>query len=266
MTFRFGAVTQSTQRMEISSAAVVERPYSDRVVPGFGYDRRNAVCDGIQWKRVTDVVVAIIALVLLSPVLLLAGIAVKLSSKGPVFFCQERIGVNRRTEDRRCRASYRGPVRRGKDRRVVVGYGKPFSIFKFRTMVADAEKGKPIWAQKNDARITRVGAFMRRTRIDELPQFVNVLQGSMSVVGPRPERAYFIAQIEQELPEFQERLRTKPGITGLAQVEQGYANSVDLMQEKLGFDIDYIKNLTPWMDFRILFKTVSVVVTGKGAC
>ena len=139
-------------------------------------------------------------------------------------------------------------------------------MFKFRTRVVDAETGTPVWAKKNDARITPVGAFLRRSRIDELPQFVNVLKGDMSIVGPRPERAYFIAEIEKELPEFQQRLRTKPGITGLAQVEHGYANAVDEMHVKLDYDLQYIQDLKPQSDLRILFKTISVVLTGKGAC
>lgn len=147
----------------------------------------------------------------------------------------------------------------------MVNFGKPFTMYKFRTMVQDAEKGRPVWAQKNDARITSVGTILRRTRIDELPQFVNVLRGDMSIVGPRPERAYFMAQIEKDVPEFQNRLRTKPGITGLAQIELGYTNTVEGMRKKLGFDLEYIRNLAPLEDLRILYKTVSVVITGKGA-
>jgi len=203
---------------------------------------------------------------LLTPVMLFTAIVVKLTSPGPVIFSQERVGLNRRVGDRRSPTQFREPAeRRGKDRRALVNYGKPFKIFKFRTMVSDAEKGVPMWAQKGDARITSIGKYLRRSRIDELPQFVNVLRGDMSIVGPRPERAYFIAQVEKDLPEFRHRLRAKPGITGLAQVELGYTNTFEGMQDKLGFDLAYIRRLTPFEEARILYKTVSVVLTGKGA-
>lgn len=265
MTLYSGGTPGHTQRLEISSSAVLDSAYVGnevRIEP----ERFDEVVSGLTWKRALDVVLSVTALVMLFPLLIVAAIAVKLSSKGPVFFCQERVGVNRRVDDRRRSALYRGQERRGrKDRRVMVNFGKPFRMYKFRTMVANAEQGKPQWAQKNDARITPLGAFLRRTRIDELPQFVNVLKGEMSIVGPRPERQYFMAQIEKDLPDFQNRLRTKPGITGLAQVELGYTNTVEGMHRKLRFDLDYIRNLTPVSDLRILYKTVSVVFTGKGA-
>ncbi len=264
MTIYSGGSPGVSQKLEISSAAVLDRDYAGPSVPMVS-ERLDTVRDGIFWKRLLDVVASIIALVLLSPVLIAASIAVKLSSQGSVLFRQERIGVNRRLDNRRRSNLYRGQERRAKDRRVMVNYGKTFTMYKFRTMVADAEKGRPVWAQKNDARITRAGAILRRTRIDELPQFVNVLRGDMSIVGPRPERAFFMAEIDKELPEFKSRLRTKPGITGLAQVELGYTNTVDGMNKKLGFDLEYIQNLAPIEDLRILYKTVSVVITGKGA-
>jgi lipopolysaccharide/colanic/teichoic acid biosynthesis glycosyltransferase len=250
--------------LEISTSAVLERRYENSPSHALPFHVDSEV-GKVTWKRLLDVVLSIVALFLLAPVLLAAAVAVKLTSPGPVVFRQERIGLNRRVGDRRRSAVYDGPDRRGKDRRVLVNYGKPFSMYKFRTMVADAEKGKPIWAKKNDSRITPVGKLLRRTRIDELPQFVNVLKGDMSIVGPRPERAFFMAEIEKDLPEFQERLRTRPGITGLAQVELGYTNTVEGMHTKLGFDLLYIRNLTPLADLKILYKTVSVVLTGKGA-
>jgi lipopolysaccharide/colanic/teichoic acid biosynthesis glycosyltransferase len=252
--------------MEITNAAV----YSDTYRAGEAHIAPfvpDAVRDWIPWKRVLDIFLSIVALILLSPVMLLAALAIKLTSPGPVFFHQERVGLNRRTGDRRNRRPSRlANERRRQERRVVVNFGKPFRMHKFRTMVTDAEGDKPVWAKKNDSRITPVGAFLRRCRIDELPQFINVIKGDMSIVGPRPERAYFMAQIEQDLPDFQHRLRTKPGITGLAQVEVGYTNTVDGMRDKLDFDLRYIRNLSLFEDLRILYKTVSVVVTGKGAC
>jgi lipopolysaccharide/colanic/teichoic acid biosynthesis glycosyltransferase len=149
---------------------------------------------------------------------------------------------------------------------VLVNFGLPFTIYKFRTMVVDAERGTPpLWAKEQDPRITPVGRVLRKTRIDEIPQFINVLHGDMSIVGPRPERAYFIGRIEKDLPEFHLRLRTKPGITGLAQVALGYTNTDDGLRQKLYFDLVYIRNWSPWMDLKILFRTVYVVLTGKGA-
>lgn len=264
MTFYASGSPSNTQRMEISSSAVLERQYDSR--PGhLAPVHADSVVGLLPWKRLLDIILSLVALVLLSPVLLSAAIAIKLTSPGPVIFRQERVGLNRRVNDRRRSGVYRRPERRRKDRRVLVNFGKPFQMYKFRTMVADAEKGKPVWAQKNDSRITPVGKLFRRTRIDELPQFVNVLKGDMSIVGPRPERAYFMAEIDKQIPEFQHRLRTKPGITGLAQVELGYTNTVEGMQYKLGFDLMYIRNLTPLADLKILYKTVAVVLTGKGA-
>ncbi len=230
--------------------------------------KARAQTAGQRWKRAMDVAISIVALILASPIMLLAAVAVKLSSPGPVFFSQERIGLDRRRSDRRLRSSEvsNDDNRRNRDRRVLINPGKPFSIVKFRTMVQNAENGKPMWATDRDPRITPVGRFLRLTRIDELPQFFNVLRGEMSIVGPRPERAYFIGKIEKDLPEFQLRLRAKPGITGLAQVELGYTNTDEGLRDKLAFDLQYIRRMGIWTDMRILFKTVYVVLTGKGAC
>jgi len=217
-------------------------------------------------KRALDLVISVVAIVLLAPVMLLAALAVKLTSPGPVLFRQERVGIERRRTARRGGEVPVRSDRRAGDRRVVVNPGRPFTIYKFRTMVSDAEKGVPVWARKNDSRITPVGRFLRRTRIDEIPQFFNVLRGDMSVVGPRPERAYFMAQIERDIPQFRERLRVKPGITGLAQVELGYTNSVEGLRKKLGYDLRYIQRPTPVTDLSILARTVGVVISGKGAC
>lgn len=232
------------------------------VVSGRHYD----VFGDLSWKRALDIVLSVVALILLAPVMLIAAVLVKTTSPGSVIFRQERIGLDRRREDRRGGQTEYVMNRRSKERRVLINFGRPFTIFKFRTMVADAEQGKPMWAQKTDPRITPIGKFFRKTRIDELPQFFNVLRGDMSIVGPRPERAYFIGKIEKDIPEFQLRLRTKPGITGLAQVELGYTNTDEGLREKLKFDLEYIQRLTLWTDFKILFKTIFVVLTGKGAC
>jgi lipopolysaccharide/colanic/teichoic acid biosynthesis glycosyltransferase len=218
------------------------------------------------WKRGLDVCISLVALAALSPVMLMAAALIKATSPGPVFYRQERVGVNRRVRERRDRASEIDTSRRRRDRRVLVNFGLPFTIYKFRTMVVDAEQGTPpMWAKEQDPRITSVGRLLRKTRIDEVPQFFNVLRGDMSIIGPRPERAYFIGRIEKDLPEFQLRLRTKPGITGLAQVALGYTNTEDGLRQKLHFDLMYIRNWSLWMDLKILFRTVYVVLTGKGA-
>lgn len=219
------------------------------------------------WKRAIDIVLSMGGLVVSSPVMGLAALIVTTTSPGPVFYRQERIGINRRSRERRGGTPRSETDRRRRDRRVLVNFGRPFTIYKFRTMVVDAERGTPpMWAKERDPRITPVGRVLRKTRIDELPQFWNVLRGDMSIVGPRPERAYFIGRIEKELPEFQLRLRTKPGITGLAQVQLGYTNTDDGLRDKLHLDLEYIRRVSFWTDLKILCRTIFVVFTGKGAC
>ncbi|MBN1164948.1 MAG: sugar transferase [Candidatus Krumholzibacteriota bacterium] len=218
-------------------------------------------------KRAFDFLFACISLILLLPVILVAAVLIKIESPGPIFFKQERIGLNRRRFDRRSGNFHNGLERRRQnDRRKNIHAGRPFAIYKLRTMRQDAEKAGPTLATTNDPRITRVGIFMRKTRIDEIPQFINVLKGEMSIIGPRPERSFFINQIKQEVPEFPLRLRVKPGITGLAQVEDGYSQSLAMMKNKILYDLIYIKNLSLMQELKILFKTVTVVLTGKGAC
>lgn len=224
------------------------------------------VHDAITWKRLMDIAIAVIALVLTAPLCLVVAVAIKLTSPGPVLFRQERVGVDRRHSDRRRRAEAPGRERRSDDRRRFVKFGKPFTMYKFRTMRNDAETGDPQWARPGDPRVTPVGRILRRARIDEIPQFLNVLRGDMSVVGPRPERSFFIASHDRDVPDFKLRLRTKPGITGLAQVHSGYANSVEGMRQKLHFDLEYIRRLSPLTDLKIMLHTISVVITGKGAC
>jgi lipopolysaccharide/colanic/teichoic acid biosynthesis glycosyltransferase len=218
-------------------------------------------------KRVFDIIGASIALILLSPVFLIAAALIKLESHGAVFYTQERIGLNRRAGDRRTNfAPIDRDRRKRSDRRKNIHAGQPFHIYKFRTMVEDAEKCGPELASDNDPRITRMGRIFRKSRIDEIPQFINVLKGEMSIIGPRPERSFFINQMRNEVPAFPARLLVKPGITGLAQVENGYTQTLERMREKLFFDLKYISELSFLQEIKILFKTVYVVVTGKGAC
>jgi len=218
-------------------------------------------------KRVFDVIAASLALILLSPLFLIAAALIKIESRGAVFYIQERIGLNRRMGDRRRAYTPVETDRRDKtDRRKNIHAGQPFRIYKFRTMVADAEKFGPVLASDNDPRVTKIGRLFRKTRIDEVPQFINVLKGEMSIIGPRPERSFFINQMKSEIPDFPARLLVKPGITGLAQVENGYTQTLERMGEKLFYDLKYISELGILQEIRILFKTIYVVATGKGAC
>lgn len=219
------------------------------------------------WKRAADISLGLGGLVLSSPLMLIAAMLVKLTSRGPVFFSQDRVGIDRRVADRRAgRNGYRGADRRRpSDRRSETRYGKPFKMYKFRSMKIGAEASGPKWTSKNDPRITRVGRLLRKTRLDETPQFLNVLKGDMSFVGPRPERDHFYAEVEKEIPHFRLRLRAKPGLTGLAQINVGYCNSVSQMRFKLDHDLEYLRTVSPATDAKILVRTVSVVVTGRGA-
>ncbi len=189
-------------------------------------------------KRAFDIVCSLLLLVLGAPLMLLAAIAIKLDSRGPVLYRQERVGVN----------------------------GVPFDITKFRSMRVDAEQdGQPRWASAQDDRITRVGRLIRLLRIDELPQLFNVLRGDMSLVGPRPERPFFVEQLTQQVPYFAVRHSVKPGVTGWAQVRYQYGSTVEDAVEKLQYDLYYVKNHSLFLDIVILFETVAVVLTGKGA-
>jgi lipopolysaccharide/colanic/teichoic acid biosynthesis glycosyltransferase len=219
------------------------------------------------WKRAADVALGLGGLLAAWPFMLFAAAAVKLTSPGPVFFTQDRVGIDRRVADRRARRNgYMGAERRRpSERRSETRYGRPFKMYKFRSMKTGAEANGPKWTSKNDPRITKVGRLLRKTRLDETPQFFNVIKGDMSFVGPRPERDYFYAEVEKEVPHFRLRLRAKPGLTGLAQINVGYCNSVSQMRYKLDHDLEYLRTVSPATDAKILMRTFSVVVTGRGA-
>lgn len=185
-------------------------------------------------KRMLDIIFSIIGLFIAFPVILFFAILIVIESPGSPFYMQERVGLN----------------------------GKYFKVIKLRSMKADAEKNGAKWAEANDPRITKVGAFIRKTRIDELPQLLNVLRGEMSMAGPRPERPRFTAEFNNQIPGFTNRLIVKPGLTGWAQVNGGYEISPE---EKLKFDLYYINHLTFTMDMKIMIKTIKVVLTGDGA-
>ncbi len=187
-------------------------------------------------KRLLDVTISLSASVVIFPVFAILAILIKRSSKGPVIYKQERIGR----------------------------YGKPFYIYKLRSMVQDAERGTPALSSKNDNRITPIGKFLRKTHLDEIPQFFNVLKGDMSLVGPRPERQYYIDQIVEHAPHYTLLHKLRPGITSWGQVKYGYASSVEEMLERLPYDMIYLKNISLYMDFKIMIHTVMVAFKANG--
>ena len=189
-------------------------------------------------KRLTDIILSTLLLIILSPILVVVMLLIKIDSKGPVFYSQERVGELHRI----------------------------YRIYKFRSMFMNAEKKTgPVFTTKNDDRITRFGWFLRKWRIDEIPQLWNVLRGEMSFVGPRPEREFFVKQLEQKIPYYRERFSVKPGITGWAQVCYHYGYTFEDAVEKLNHDLFYIKNMSIFMDLMIILRTIKIVLFGIGA-
>lgn len=224
------------------------------------------------FKRIVDVVGATLLLAVLWPVMILTALLVKATSPGPVIFKQTRVGLNVRRPQRDRRTTAQGPPGgvgerrfRRLDRRGNASYGRHFVLYKFRTMRNDAEKNGAQFAVKGDPRVTPIGRLMRKTRLDELPQLWNVLRGEMSLVGPRPERPEFIEQLSEEIPEYLDRLGLKPGLTGVAQIVNGYDNDIESFRRKVAFDLLYLQNCCWWNDVKILFRTIRVVLSGSGA-
>jgi sugar transferase (PEP-CTERM system associated) len=187
-------------------------------------------------KQLLSVVVSLILIVFFPPIFLLVAILIKLDSPGPIFYRQKRVGQG----------------------------GRIFTMWKFRSMRKDAESGiGPVWAEENDPRVTRVGRWLRKLRLDELPQLYNIIRGDMTLVGPRPERPNFVDKLEKTIPFFSIRRSVKPGITGWAQINSGYSNTVELTKEKLQHDLFYIKNMSWFLDAFIIFQTIKIVLTGK---
>lgn len=205
--------------------------------------------------RILNVIVACIGLVITMPIWLLIAAAIKLTSRGPVFYTQTRVGLDSRLDEGR-----RPDSRRSHD----IG-GRPFTIYKFRTMTTDAEReGEAVWASANDQRVTSIGGFLRSCRLDELPQLLNVLRGEMNIVGPRPERPQLFAELRTQIPHYAQRQRVPPGITGHAQVHLQYDTSVEDVKKKVQHDLEYIAKRSAWEDFKIMVKTIPVMLFRKG--
>jgi lipopolysaccharide/colanic/teichoic acid biosynthesis glycosyltransferase len=205
-------------------------------------------------SRVLNVAVAVVALIAMLPVMALVALAVRLTSKGPVFYSQVRVGVDRRFRNK---STY--------DRRGFDHGGRLFKMYKFRTMRVDAEAdGKAVWAQKSDPRTTSVGKFLRKTRLDELPQLYNVIRGDMNIVGPRPERPTIFAQLREDIPQYAQRQRVKPGITGWAQINQAYDSCLDDVKSKVRYDLEYVQRQSLGHDLRIMSMTLPVMLFRKG--
>jgi exopolysaccharide biosynthesis polyprenyl glycosylphosphotransferase len=187
-------------------------------------------------KRVMDIVISLLAIIILSPVFLITAICVRLTSKGPVLFRQQRIGMN----------------------------GKPFQMVKFRTMYLNAEKNGPQLSSKDDPRITGFGKLLRKVRLDEIPQLFTVFTGTMSLVGPRPEREYYIDQIVEKAPHYLGLLKVKPGLTSWGQIKYGYAENISQMVERLRYDMDYIEKMSIMTDLKVLIHTIFVILQASG--
>jgi exopolysaccharide biosynthesis polyprenyl glycosylphosphotransferase len=197
---------------------------------------RQARISGIT-RSVVHRLVALIGAILSLPIVLLTAVLIKLDSPGPVFYRQERVGQN----------------------------GRLFTLLKFRSMRVDAEEAGPVWAIKDDDRVTRMGRIIRKIRVDEIPQFWNILRGEMNFVGPRPERQHFVAQLAQEIPYYEQRHLIPPGLTGWAQIKYAYGASIEDARQKLQYDLYYVKNQSLILDAIILFETIKIILFGRGA-
>ena len=221
-------------------------PVASTIVPRTRDERIN---------RVINIVLASIALLILLPVFLVVALVVWLTSPGPVLYTQDRVGIDRRS--RRALALY--------DRRASDHGGSVFTIYKFRSMRLDAEQQSgAVWATRNDPRVTPVGRFLRATRLDELPQLFNVIKGDMNIVGPRPERPTIFARLRQDIPEYPNRQRAKPGITGWAQVNLAYDTTMDDVRRKVDLDLEYLRRQSVFEDMRIMLRTLPVMLFKRG--
>jgi lipopolysaccharide/colanic/teichoic acid biosynthesis glycosyltransferase len=230
-----------------NSAPTIERPWRARQDPPQSRTQT--------FIRLLNVAVALAALILLSPVLLMLGLLVWISSPGPILYTQVRVGHNRRT-----------PLDANQNHRRLLDHGgQLFTIYKFRTMRVDAEhQSGAVWAQQSDPRVTPIGRLLRQYRLDELPQLINVLKGDMNVVGPRPERPTIFAELREHIAEYPLRQRTRPGITGLAQINHHYDRSLEDVRTKVHYDLEYIRRQSVAEDVRIMLMTVPVILRRRG--
>jgi len=206
-------------------------------------------------RRALNIVVAAVGLVLAFPLMLLIAVLIKLTSRGPVLFTQTRVGL-----DRRALSGAGGNTRRHTDQG-----GAPFTMYKFRTMRPADERSSEVWAQPEDARVTPLGKVLRKLRLDELPQLFNVLKGDMNIVGPRPEQPTIFVYLREQIEGYQRRQRVRPGITGWAQINQGYDTSVDDVRRKVRYDLEYIRRQSALEDLRIMARTLPVMLGRRGA-
>jgi lipopolysaccharide/colanic/teichoic acid biosynthesis glycosyltransferase len=229
---------------------------SREVAPVGGFDEFTPNPRSEFVSRAFNVGVAILMLVLASPFMLITAIFVRLTSRGPILYTQTRVGLDRRWNRTRALRE-----RRSED----LG-GVPFTIYKFRSMRVDAEaNGQAVWAREDDDRITSIGKFIRKTRMDELPQLLNVLRGEMNIVGPRPERPSIFVRLRESIEEYPIRQRVKPGITGLAQINNSYDTCLDDVRRKVGYDLEYLRSQSITQDLRIMLRTVPVMVFRIGS-
>jgi lipopolysaccharide/colanic/teichoic acid biosynthesis glycosyltransferase len=248
------SVPHSTDRIEIARPIPLTREGVRRNAPARGnveaQPRSNLI------NRAVNVVIASIALVVVSPVMLVFAALIKLTSSGPIFYSQPRIGLDRRRSPSKSRPY---------DRRTRDLGGLPFMIYKFRSMRVGAEAGnRAVWATKEDPRVTPVGGLMRKLRVDELPQLINVINGDMNIVGPRPERPSIFSRLCADIAEYPLRQRAKPGITGWAQINQSYDTSLDDVRRKVRYDLEYLQRQSVGEDLRIMARTVPVMLFRRG--
>ena len=219
---------------EVSGRLSIDFLRPSALIFSTGFQRRTLT---MGLKRLADILASIVGLMFLAPVFVVVGLLIKLDSSGPVFYRQMRVGLR----------------------------GQPYMIWKFRSMSKDAEKDGPRWAATDDQRISRVGRWLRKLRLDELPQFINVLKGEMSLVGPRPERPVFVQELREGIPYYDMRHTVRPGITGWAQTQFRYGASAEDSHIKLQYDLYYVKNMSLPLDIRIIIETVGVVLSCEGA-
>jgi lipopolysaccharide/colanic/teichoic acid biosynthesis glycosyltransferase len=246
-----GKVTHTDER---TRRAPTQRPPYLRIVDADAEGASVTVSDA-RLRRALNVTVAIIGILVTFPIWIIIAIAVKLTSRGPIFHSQVRVGLCTRSST----ANNQDPRRRHD-----IG-GKPFKMYKFRSMHVAAEHHTgAVWATANDPRVTAAGRILRQYRLDELPQLINVLKGDMNIVGPRPERPTIFAQLSEEVPNYRLRQKARPGITGLAQIRQQYDSCVDDVKRKVEFDLEYIRKPSFWQDLRIMLETIPVILLRRG--